>query len=243
MKIGDRGPLSRLGAAAKGMATRAAGRAGKASSARAADLTAVKGIPEAEFTPKVRDAIVALMHEVAQLRDELQRYKSRVADLERLADMDALVEIPNRRAFVRELARTMSYSERYGASASLLYFDLNGFKEINDTHGHAAGDAALRYVARVLMDNVRESDVVGRLGGDEFGVILAQADEAHARVKAESLAATIGAKRLSWSGKRLRIRLAYGVYALKPGEDPGSALAAADRAMYSHKATLKNDGG
>ena len=224
------------------MATRATGRAGKAASAQAPDLSAVQGIPEAEFTPKVRDAIVALMHEVAQLRDDLQRYKARVADLERLADMDALVEIPNRRAFVRELARTMSYSERDGTAASLLYFDLNGFKEINDTYGHAAGDAALRYVARVLVENVRESDVVGRLGGDEFGVILAQADEPHARVKAESLAATIGVKRLSWSGKRLRINLAFGVYALKPGEDPGSALAAADRAMYSHKATLKNDG-
>jgi diguanylate cyclase (GGDEF)-like protein len=243
MKIGEKGPLSRLGAAARGAAARATGRAAKASSVKAPDLSAVKGIPEAEFTPKVRDAIVALMHEVAELRGELQRYKARVADLERLADMDALVEIPNRRAFVRELARTMSYSERYGTSASLLYFDLNGFKEINDTYGHAAGDAALRYVARVLTENVRESDVVGRLGGDEFGVILAQADEKQARVKAEGLAATIGAKRVSWSGKRLIIRLAFGVYALKPGEDPGSALAAADRAMYSHKATLKSDGG
>lgn len=243
MKIGEKGPLSRLGAAARGAAARATGRTAKASSVKAPDLSAVKGIPEAEFTPKVRDAIVALMHEVAELRGELQRYKARVADLERLADMDALVEIPNRRAFVRELARTMSYSERYGTSASLLYFDLNGFKEINDTYGHAAGDAALRYVARVLTENVRESDVVGRLGGDEFGVILAQADEKQARVKAEGLAATIGAKRVSWSGKRLIIRLAFGVYALKPGEDPGSALAAADRAMYSHKATLKSDGG
>lgn len=243
MKIGEKGPLSRLGAVARGAAARATGRAAKASPIKASDLSAIKGIPEAEFTPKVRDAIVMLMHEVAQLRDELQKYKQRAADLERLADMDALVEIPNRRAFVRELARTMSYSERYGSSASLLYFDLNGFKEINDTYGHAAGDAALRYVAKLLTQNVRESDVVGRLGGDEFGVILAQADEKQARVKAESLAATIGAKRVSWSGKRLIIKLAYGVYALKPGEDPGSALAAADRAMYSHKATLKSDSG
>lgn len=243
MKIGEKGPPSRLGAVARGAAARATGRASKASSIKATDLSAIQGIPEAEFTPKVRDAIVMLMHEVAQLRDELQKYKERTADLERLADMDALVEIPNRRAFVRELARTMSYSERYGSSASLLYFDLNGFKEINDTYGHAAGDAALRYVAKLLTQNVRESDVVGRLGGDEFGVILAQADEKQARVKAESLAAAIGAKRVSWSGKRLIIKLAFGVYALKPGEDPGSALAAADRAMYSHKATLKNDGG
>ena len=119
-----------------------------------------------------------------------------MTDVERLADQDALLPIANRRAFVREMSRLASYSERYHTPASLVYFDINGFKAINDIHGHAAGDAALQSVAELLVQHVRESDTVGRLGGDEFGVILVHADEAVANTKAQSLADAI-----RWSGK------------------------------------------
>src|SRR3546814_12181986 len=76
----------------------------------------------------------------------------------------------------------------------VLYFDVNNLKRINDQHGHAAGDAALKKIADVLLANVRESDLVGRLGGDEFGVILVQVDETVGREKAASLAALIDRK-------------------------------------------------
>ena len=75
----------------------------------------------------------------------------------------------------------------YGSPGSVLYFDLNGMKHINDKYGHPAGDATLQHFATVLVNNVRDSDVVGRLGGDEFGVILAQADMAQAEEKAGQL--------------------------------------------------------
>jgi diguanylate cyclase (GGDEF)-like protein len=239
MKIEDRRSAAKIASAT----SRAPARDGaKATGARAvADTASVMGIPEAELTPKVRAAIMTLMQEVESLRNDLQRHKARLADLERLADLDHLVEMRNRRAFVRELARALSHAERYGSKASLLFFDLNGFKEINDSQGHAAGDAALIQVAKSLVRNVRESDVVGRLGGDEFGVILAEADEKRAREKAESLAAKIAGEKFVWDKKSFKLRLAYGVYALKPGEDPGEALAAADRAMYTHKAASKTE--
>jgi diguanylate cyclase (GGDEF)-like protein len=211
-----------------------------ASPARAvADTTTVLGVPEAELTPKVREAIMELMREVESLRLELGRTKARLADLERLADQDTLVPLYNRRAFIREMARVRSFAERYGGQASLVFFDLNGLKQINDTFGHAAGDAALRQVAHVLIENVRESDIVGRLGGDEFGVILAQASERQALEKGEALALAIRRRPLCWEGKELLLDIAFGIYAFKPGEDPSTALAAADKAMYRYKANAK----
>jgi diguanylate cyclase (GGDEF)-like protein len=239
MKIEDRRSAAKVASATSRAGPRAAARG--TSTRAVADTASVMGIPEVELTPKVRAAIMALMREVESLRNDLQRHKARLADLERLADLDDLVEMRNRRAFVRELARALSHAERYGSSASLLFFDLNGFKEINDSFGHAAGDAALIQVAKSLMRNVRESDVVGRLGGDEFGVILAQTNEKLAREKAESLADKIAGEKFVWEKKTFKLQVAYGVYALKPGEDPGEALAAADRAMYTHKAASKSD--
>src|SRR5690242_14568391 len=81
------------------------------------------------------------------------------------ADRAALTPLLNRRAFLRELHRIRTFSQRYGAPASLVYFDLDGFKSVNDRYGHAAGDAALQAVAERLLANVRESDLVGRMGG------------------------------------------------------------------------------
>jgi len=193
------------------------------------------GIPEGELTPRVRDAVMALMREVDQLRTELQRTKLRLADLERLADRDTLTPLYNRRAFVRELSRAMASVERFGRPSCLVYFDLNGLKDINDRHGHGAGDAALIQVGQVLIDSTRDTDVVARLGGDEYGVILAETDALSGREKAHQLAAAIQARPLHWEGAVLKLDAAHGVYALKPGEDPGSALAAADQMMYSNK--------
>ncbi|MEX2647612.1 MAG: GGDEF domain-containing protein [Alphaproteobacteria bacterium] len=199
------------------------------------DVTTIMGIPETELTPKVREAIMRLLSEVEQLRRELRDTNNRMQHLERLADEDTLAPIPNRRAFTRELSRTISYSQRYKVSSSLLYFDLNGLKAINDTHGHVVGDAVLVHVANLLVENVRGSDVVGRLGGDEFGVILANADQGAAVEKAQFLANAIETTNFTWEGERIPISLAYGAYCFQADEDPTTALAAADRAMYENK--------
>src|ERR1700712_1291455 len=132
----------------------------------------VLGIPEAEFTPRVRDAIMGLMGEVDNLRRELSQTRARLDEAEKTADQDHLLPLLNRRAFVRELTRYIAFSGRYNTPASLIYFDMNHLKRINDTYGHAAGDAALKHFAETLLGHVRDSDCVGRLGGDEFGVLL-----------------------------------------------------------------------
>jgi PleD family two-component response regulator len=114
------------------------------------DSVEILGIPEAELTPKVRDALMSLMSDVADLRREVAAARDHMAHLERIADQDVLVPIANRRAFVRELSRAVAATERYGGKAAVVYFDVNGFKDINDKLGHPAGDAALHHIADIL---------------------------------------------------------------------------------------------
>eukprot|EP01036_Dinobryon_divergens_P052930 gene52929-biopygen43535 len=142
------------------------------------DSAAFLGVAAAEMTPAVMAAIQTLLGELEVLRNEVGQLKSRLKAAEDLADRDALTPLLNRRGFLRELNRVRTFAQRYGSPASLVYFDLDGFKAINDQHGHAAGDAALQAVAERLLSNVRDSDVVGRMGGDEFAIVLVQADQA-----------------------------------------------------------------
>jgi diguanylate cyclase (GGDEF)-like protein len=172
----------------------------------------------------------------------LARTHARLAEMERLADEDSLAPVPNRRAFVRELSRMISFTERYGGVNSLVYFDVNGLKQINDHYGHSAGDALLVHVADLLTKNVRESDIVARLGGDEFGVLLAQADEEKANTKAASLAQTLEDSNFMWDGQKIPVHAAYGIYAFTGGVDVKTALDAADRAMYERKRHMKKNG-
>ena len=209
--------------------------AGAATAEALAPSASVLGIPEAEFTPKVRDAIMALMAEVDSLRRELTITRIRLEDMEKAADQDGMLPLLNRRAFVRELTRYINMAGRYNMPVSLIYFDLNHLKKTNDTYGHAAGDAVLEHFATVLSKNVRESDCVGRLGGDEFGVLLSHANQTQALRKADSLAASLQSSPTIWEGNTIPITFAYGAFQLGSGDSPDIAMARADEAMYAHK--------
>ena len=224
-----------LGLARKPEARRTADAVTVAPVTNPADVLSLAGIADAELTPKLRQALMGLLGEVEQLKRELGEARARIGYLERLADEDPLMPVANRRAFVRELTRMMSFAQRYGTAASIVYFDINSLKQINDEYNHAAGDAALLQVARILLDNVRNTDVVGRLGGDELGVLLVQTDQALAEQKAGQLAAAVAAQPLLWQGREIRLGVAFGVYSFSGGENAGEAIDAADRAMYAAK--------
>jgi diguanylate cyclase (GGDEF)-like protein len=234
MDIQDTKPIRGPGNAGK-LATRRVDSTGRVAAAAEIDPLAIAGIGEAELTPKLRQAIMGLLAEVDRLRRDLGEARARIGYLERLADEDPLMPVANRRAFVRELTRMMSFTQRYRGTASMVYFDINNLKQINDRLSHAAGDAALLQVARILAQNVRSSDVVGRLGGDEFGVLLVQTDEALAEQKAAQLAAAVAERPLEWQGQSIELGVSYGVYSFNGGEDAGDAIDAADRAMYAAK--------
>lgn len=204
------------------------------------DTTSVLGIPSAEMTPKVRNAIMTLMAEVENMRNELETAHRRISELEKLADQDSLIEISNRRAFVREMTRMISYSDRYGINSSLLFLDMNDLKAINDTYGHKAGDLALVHVAKTMVGSLRDSDIIGRLGGDEFGIILPKASEENADAKARQILKKIEENPLVFEDKKIPLKIAYGIYSLHSGISPDQALDHADKKMYSHKQSQKD---
>jgi diguanylate cyclase (GGDEF)-like protein len=232
MEIHD---TKRLGATRKPEARRAGDPVAVAPVTSPTDMLSLAGVADADLTPKLRQAMMGLLGEVEQLKRELAEARTRIGYLERLADEDPLMPVANRRAFVRELTRMMSFAQRYGTTASVVYFDINSLKQINDEYSHAAGDAALLQVARILVDNVRNTDVVGRLGGDELGVLLVQTDQALAEQKAAQLAAAVAAEPLLWQGREIRLSVAFGVHSFSGGENAGEAIDAADRAMYAAK--------
>jgi diguanylate cyclase (GGDEF)-like protein len=147
-----------------------------------------------------------------------------------------LLPILNRRAFVREIARFTAFAERYGTPSSLIYFDLDDFKRVNDAYGHDAGDLVLRHVSDVILSQIRESDVFARIGGDEFGVLLAHVTAEQAARKGASLAKTLQDNPPLVRGQQVSLAFSYGVYELRPGEPADAAMRHADRAMYAQKA-------
>ncbi|HEX3887314.1 MAG TPA: GGDEF domain-containing protein [Phenylobacterium sp.] len=204
------------------------------------DTTEFLGISEIEMTPAVQAAIQGLMGEIDDLRGEVGRLKGRLAEVEDLADRDALTPLLNRRALLRELARIRTFAQRYGSPASLVYFDLDDLKGVNDRLGHAAGDAALKAVAERLQQHVRESDIVGRMGGDEFAVILAQADRPTAEAKAAALARAIEAEPLKFGDWSAPLHISWGVREITQDAEPEALVAEADQAMYARKRERKS---
>jgi diguanylate cyclase (GGDEF)-like protein len=227
MKIFGARPEPLSGPRARDVATR------PTTSASAGDQVRILGVSEAELTPRVAGAIAALMLEIDTLREEVRRLKARLEQAETAADEDPLTGVRNRRGFLRELKRSAALAGRHDLALSLAYFDLDDLKSLNDTRGHAAGDAALTYVAQRLSANVRESDAVGRIGGDEFAVLLLNADAEAAAAKAQSLAFAIESEPVGAEGSRLR--LSWGVRQIDPGQNLEPQIAAADAAMFEMK--------
>ena len=178
---------------------------------------------------------VELVAEVARLEQELATARAQVAALAAFAQIDPLTDILNRRGLERELKRSLAHVKRYGVSAALIYLDLDGFKRVNDRHGHAAGDAVLKAVAMVLDCHSRESDVVARVGGDEFVLLLWNCSEADAQAKAQAIEAAIARMTPSHAGAALQVGASCGVAVLLPLDRPQDLLDRADRAMYARK--------
>ncbi|MEM9616900.1 MAG: GGDEF domain-containing protein [Pseudomonadota bacterium] len=203
-------------------------------SSSAADF-AFAGVSEAELTPKVREVLSSLLNEIQTLRNDLAIAHERAVDLEQLADRDPLLDILNRRAFARELDRTVSMADRYETPASLVFLDLNGLKAINDMRGHSAGDAALKHVADVLVAHSRQTDIVGRRGGDEFGLLLTHADKSIALSKADELVSWVAKTPVRWNGEEFPVSVSIGVSEILKGGSADQAMEQADSAMYNAK--------
>jgi len=183
-----------------------------------------------------RAAVMGLAAEVDALAAQLEASRARISELEARIDIDPLTDILNRRGFERELKRSLAYVKRYGTSVALVYVDLDGFKPVNDRHGHAAGDTVLKTIAAALVRNVRASDVVARIGGDEFVVLLWNVNAPGAAVKAAALETAVYSTPVRWDNATLVVGASAGVALLGALDSAADVLARADAAMYARKA-------
>jgi diguanylate cyclase (GGDEF)-like protein/PAS domain S-box-containing protein len=182
----------------------------------------------------VRDEHGAPLHFISQVLDISER-KRLEAELSRLATRDDLTGLYNRRFFEREVAQYLRLLRRHGGTASVLFLDLDRFKEVNDTLGHQSGDELLKHVAEVLTGRLRESDVIARLGGDEFAVLLPMTTPEGAACIVTALETEFAERPADLEGELVHARPSIGVAELDAELDVDGVLRRADQAMYAIK--------
>jgi diguanylate cyclase (GGDEF)-like protein/PAS domain S-box-containing protein len=155
--------------------------------------------------------------------------------LRHMADHDALTGLFNRRRFEEELERHVAHGRRYGMSGALLLLDLDDFKEVNDRHGHRAGDRVLSAVAVVLRHRLRESDIVARFGGDEFAVLMPVGGAEEAAELADLLEAAVSRDVPAPTGP---LQASVGIALFEESTTADEILSRADDAMYAQKRSM-----
>lgn len=176
-----------------------------------------------------------LQAEIARLREIVAHQTLMLEDMAKAANRCCLTGLLNRRGLAAALDGALADFDRYDHAGAVVLIDLNAFKPINDTYGHAAGDAVLRHVAALLRDHVRASDTVARLGGDEFVLILKETDAATAVAQARRLAALLRATPCAYGGVTLPVSASMGVASFDEAGEAEALLALADGRMYAVK--------
>jgi len=190
-----------------------------------------------------RSLIANLRKQNAELHETIKRLdltRSRLSEEEARARTDALSGLSNRRAFDAELPNFMDRARAISAGLALIAIDLDHFKPVNDTLGHAAGDFVLREVGKILRDGVRKSDFPCRVGGDEFLVLLSDTTEGGAQARAEALRAAIGAFPHPGNDQGIRITTTMGGTLYRAGETVADFMHRADEALYAAKRAGRN---
>lgn len=177
----------------------------------------------------------ALLGEIEHLKSEVARLQSRVAHLDRLSCMDPLVPAANRRGLVKQLSMVLARHERHGVPAAMLFVDVDGLKTINDRYGHSAGDAALIHLTELMSSSVRKTDLVARIGGDEFVIMLDHSTLEVAIEAARRLAEQVADSDFIFNGVALELSVAIGLAMIERGDTPETVLDRADQAMYRQK--------
>jgi diguanylate cyclase (GGDEF)-like protein len=162
-------------------------------------------------------------------------HNERMQELEREAGQDALTGLNNRRSFDEGLRREVARARRQGTTGAMLMIDLDHFKRVNDTDGHPSGDRLLKEVAGLLRRRVRETDVLARIGGDEFAIVLANTGVEEARLVAEAIASTIRENSHLEGGEPITASIGIAMFGEDPRLSPESIASEADTAMYAAK--------
>ena len=181
------------------------------------------------LTPEEREAWNLMRTEVAHSRETIRDLEKRVKLLEHPTGEET--SVLTRPEFNREVARMLAFNERYGGTSSVLYFSIEAMDAVSARYGKAVANAAIRQISNTLMRNVRNSDVVGRLAADEFGVLLGRCDNEHAWKKGEQLALLLEETLEEVHGCKPNLRLGYGAYTFEENVDIASGLKQAAQVM------------
>jgi len=172
---------------------------------------------------------------------QIQQARANQEELERLANIDSLTGLLNRGAILRKLSEQMKHAKRYREELSLSLLDIDYFKKVNDQYGHLTGDDVLEQVAILMWQNIRDADIIGRYGGEEFIIILPRTDLSSALNVAERVRKMIEASKMKDSeGNMFGITVSQGISIYKPGEDEHSLISRADNALYKAKRNGRN---
>jgi diguanylate cyclase (GGDEF)-like protein len=193
------------------------------------DAASVMGIPRAELTPRVVEALALILHEMDRIRWELEIGHEHAAHLHRLSDAHSALPVMNRRAFMREVTKMMQHAEATGTPSTLVYIDIVNLGRIKRELGFAARDEFLLQVAGILAKSLREIDLIAELGGGDFGIILNLADEQAARDKAGTIANQLRTGNFDWQGKAGHLEIEWGVGALGELGDATATITAVER--------------
>lgn len=189
----------------------------------------------AETEQALRLALIAM----TEAQKRIQRQEDRINELESLSQTDELTGLANRRGFDADLRKGLAHAKRARQGGILLMIDLDQFKLVNDTYGHAAGDALLQAVAAVLKADVRETDTVARLGGDEFAVLMPDLDATDGKVRADRLADRLNRHMVDYLGTAIQLQASVGMFAYDGTAPASRVLAEADRNMYREKSARR----
>ena len=193
------------------------------------------GKPAIRMPRETRELIERALTYAAEAQRTIAEQQSRIEQLEMLSMTDELTGLLNRRGFMDALTRALGNAKRHEEAGLLIAIDLDGFKPVNDTLGHAAGDAMLKNVADFLSARVRNTDYLARMGGDEFAILMVNGELAPARHRAIQLKAELNRATAMINHNRIPIRASFGIAPYDSNASPEQVLHMADVAMYHDK--------
>ncbi|TBU73622.1 diguanylate cyclase [Pseudomonas daroniae] len=182
-----------------------------------------------------------IIYDVTSVAVNKRQLQSMNDQFKHLSRTDRLTGLNNRGHWEEELKREHARHRRYGSSASLVIFDIDHFKKVNDTYGHQAGDSVIQSLAKVVREQIRDTDIAGRYGGEEFVVLLPDVDAAGGRIFAERLRGVVERLQISHEGQVIPFTISLGVADLsRPSHDHQQLIEWADQALYSSKRNGRN---
>ncbi len=191
--------------------------------------------PTQKMPPETRELLEKALAFAAEAQQTISEQQTRIAQLETLSMTDELTGLLNRRGFGDALQRALGNAHRHNEQGLFVAIDLDGFKPVNDTYGHATGDALLRHVADFLSKRVRTTDYLARMGGDEFAILMVNGDLGPARHRAIQLKADLNAATAKVNHSNFPLKASFGIAPYDSNSSADQVMHMADVAMYHDK--------